>query len=77
MLAEADGATLIAAAQLQHALTQAQRIALDGPLNAATATAGLRSLLARAGGVGAFENLVILLADLQARAHDVHRAVLA
>jgi glutamate-ammonia-ligase adenylyltransferase len=76
VLGESDADALIAAAALEHALTQALRIALDGPLDAETATAGLKTLLARAGGVGAFENLQTLLADLQFRAHEVHRDIL-
>jgi [glutamine synthetase] adenylyltransferase / [glutamine synthetase]-adenylyl-L-tyrosine phosphorylase len=75
-LGESEADTLIAAAQLQHALTQALRIALDGPMDAAAATAGLKSLLARAGGVAAFDSLQTLLADLQARAHRVHETIL-
>jgi glutamate-ammonia-ligase adenylyltransferase len=76
VLSEGDADALIAAASLEHALTQALRIALDGPLEAETATAGLKTLLARAGGVAAFENLQTRLADLQSRAHQVHQAIL-
>ena len=71
-LGEIDAEALIAAADLQHALTQALRIALDGPLDAGSATPGLKALLARAGAVSDFEVLQKLLADLQARARQVY-----
>lgn len=77
VLSENDAEVLIAAAKLQHALTQALRIALDGTLVAETATPGLKALLARAGDVGSFENLQKLLADLQVRARQVFVQTLA
>ncbi len=67
----ADAETLIAAANLEHALTQALRIALDGTLDAAGATPGLKGLLARAGEVSDFGALQNRLADLQARTRQV------
>jgi glutamate-ammonia-ligase adenylyltransferase len=70
-LAEADAAVLTAAAELQLALMQVLRIALDGSLDPETATPGLKLLLTRAAGVGDFANLQRLLADLQGRAHAV------
>jgi glutamate-ammonia-ligase adenylyltransferase len=70
-LGQTDADTLIAAANLEHALTQALRIALDGSLDAATATPGLQALLARAGEVSDFGTLQKLLADLQSRARQV------
>jgi glutamate-ammonia-ligase adenylyltransferase len=75
-LGETDADALIAAANLEHALTQALRIALDGPLDAATATPGLKALLARAGEVGDFAVLQKLLADLQARARQIFERTL-
>ncbi|HXS08183.1 MAG TPA: bifunctional [glutamine synthetase] adenylyltransferase/[glutamine synthetase]-adenylyl-L-tyrosine phosphorylase [Rhizomicrobium sp.] len=56
-LREADARILIEAAALEQALTQILRIALDETLDAATASAGLKGLLARAGGVGDFDAL--------------------
>ncbi|MDE2134294.1 MAG: bifunctional [glutamine synthetase] adenylyltransferase/[glutamine synthetase]-adenylyl-L-tyrosine phosphorylase [Alphaproteobacteria bacterium] len=76
-LGGADAEALIAAANLQHALTQALRIALDGPLDAATATPGLRALLARAGGAADFAVLQTLLAEHQARARRIFERVMA
>jgi [glutamine synthetase] adenylyltransferase / [glutamine synthetase]-adenylyl-L-tyrosine phosphorylase len=70
-LSETDAAVLTAAAELQLALMQVLRIALDGPLDPEAATPGLKLLLTRAAGVGEFANLQHLLADLQTRAHQV------
>jgi glutamate-ammonia-ligase adenylyltransferase len=70
-LTEPDAAVLTAAAELQLALMQVLRIALDGALDPETATPGLKLLLTRAAGVGDFANLQRLLSDLQARAHAV------
>ncbi len=75
-LGEIEADALIAAAKLEHALTQALRIALDGPLDAETATPGLKALLTRAGEVGDFAVLQKLLADLQARARQIFERVL-
>ena len=75
-LGEIDAEALIAAANLEHALTQALRIALDGPLDAETATPGLKALLARAGEVKDFAVLQKLLADLQARARQIFERTL-
>jgi len=77
VLGAADAGALIAAAALQHALTQVLRIALDGPLDVETATPGLKALLLRAGGVEQFAGLQKLLADLQARARQAFERVLA
>ncbi len=74
-LPPAAAGTLITAAELQLALSQVLRIALDGPLDPATATPGLKALLAHAAGVEKFENLERLLADLQTRAHLVFQEV--
>jgi glutamate-ammonia-ligase adenylyltransferase len=71
ILSEADAIILATAAELQLALLQVLRIAVDGPLDTTTATSGLKALLARAGGVSRFESLERLLADLQTRAHAV------
>ncbi|MBU6297334.1 MAG: bifunctional [glutamine synthetase] adenylyltransferase/[glutamine synthetase]-adenylyl-L-tyrosine phosphorylase [Alphaproteobacteria bacterium] len=72
-----DAEALIAAANLQHALTQALRIALDGPLDADSATPGLKALLVRAGEVRQFAELQRLLADRQTHARQIFDRVLA
>jgi [glutamine synthetase] adenylyltransferase / [glutamine synthetase]-adenylyl-L-tyrosine phosphorylase len=77
VMADGDARILITAARLQHALTQALRIALDGTLAPQTATSGLKALLARAGEISDFDKLQDLLADLQGRAHAVFDRVLA
>jgi glutamate-ammonia-ligase adenylyltransferase len=61
-----DSATLTAAAELETALTQVLRIAVDGEFDAASATSGLRALLARAGGEEDFAALEAKLRRLQA-----------
>ena len=71
VLGEADANVLTAAAELQQALMQVLRIAVDGTLDPAGATAGLRSLLARAGGADDFPKLERRLADAQDRAHAI------
>jgi len=75
-LGEIDAEALIAAANLEHALTQALRIALDGPLDADAASPGLKALLARAGEVKDFAVLQKLLADLEARARRIFERTL-
>ncbi len=75
-LNEGDADALIAAARLEHALTQALRIALDGTLDADGATPGLKALLARAGEVADFGNLQKLLTDLQTRSRRIFEHVL-
>jgi glutamate-ammonia-ligase adenylyltransferase len=64
-LAPEDARTLLEAAGLEHALTQVLRIALDGTLEPADATPGLKMLLARAGGTSDFTNLESSLFKLQ------------
>ncbi|HWA91732.1 MAG TPA: bifunctional [glutamine synthetase] adenylyltransferase/[glutamine synthetase]-adenylyl-L-tyrosine phosphorylase, partial [Rhizomicrobium sp.] len=59
---------LIEAASFQHALIQVLRIAVDGTLDPAQATPGLKALLARAGGASDFAEVEARLADLQSRA---------
>jgi len=76
-LGAADADVLIAAANLQHALTQVLRIALDGPLDVGAATPGLKALLTRAGGVDQFAGLQKLLAERQTRARGAFERVLA
>jgi glutamate-ammonia-ligase adenylyltransferase len=64
-LKDEDTATLVASAQLQHALTQALRIAVDETPNIEEATAGLKALLARAAEMGSFAQTQARLAALQ------------
>jgi [glutamine synthetase] adenylyltransferase / [glutamine synthetase]-adenylyl-L-tyrosine phosphorylase len=71
LLDPADAETLIGAARLEQALTQILRIALEESFDAAVATAGLKALLARAGGAAQFAGLE---ADLFRR-QDAVRAV--
>jgi glutamate-ammonia-ligase adenylyltransferase len=71
ILSEPEAIILATAAELQLALLQVLRIAVDGPLDPDAATPGLKALLARACGVARFENLQRLLCDLQTRAHAV------
>ncbi len=56
---------LIEAARLQQSLTQVLRIAIDGTLEPATATEGLKSLLAKAAGVADFAVVETALAHAQ------------
>ncbi len=77
MLEAYDAGDLIAAAQLQHALVQVLRIAVDGTLDPDAASESLKSLLARAGGCTGFAELEFRLADLQARAHRAFLKLLA
>ena len=56
-LGEADARLLIETAELEQALTQVLRIALDETLEAETSSAGLKALLARAGGATDFATL--------------------
>ncbi len=53
----ADAEALIEAARREHGLTQALRIALDGPFKQEAATRGLKALLARAGNAPDFATL--------------------
>ncbi|MGD0143783.1 MAG: bifunctional [glutamine synthetase] adenylyltransferase/[glutamine synthetase]-adenylyl-L-tyrosine phosphorylase [Rhizomicrobium sp.] len=62
---------LIAAAKLQHALTQVLRIAVDGVLEPEKATPGLKMLLARAGDTSDFAILEAQLADTQSRVRKI------
>jgi glutamate-ammonia-ligase adenylyltransferase len=63
--------TLIAAARLEQALTQILRIALNETLKAEEATAGLKDLLAGAGGAADFAALQDRLFALQDRVHAI------
>jgi glutamate-ammonia-ligase adenylyltransferase len=65
-LAADDAMALTTAAALETALMQVLRIAVDGEFDAASATPGLKALLARAGGEGDFAALEAKLKRLQA-----------
>jgi [glutamine synthetase] adenylyltransferase / [glutamine synthetase]-adenylyl-L-tyrosine phosphorylase len=77
ILAMEEAEVLLAAAKLQHALTQVLRIALDGTLDPSTASAGLKALLARAAGAKDFAVLEQKLFSLQSRAHAVFERVIS
>jgi glutamate-ammonia-ligase adenylyltransferase len=67
----------IEAASFQHALMQVLRIAVDGTLDPAAATPGLKALLARTGGAKDFTELEARLAMHQANARAVFEDVMA
>jgi len=71
-LANADAALLVAAAALQHALTQVLRVALDEtPKTLEDATPGLKALLVQAGEAADFPALEARLFELQARVRAI------
>jgi glutamate-ammonia-ligase adenylyltransferase len=69
VLSREDASLLIETADLEQALTQILRIAVDGTLEPEQASAGLKTLLARAAGVPDF---VRLERELHARQKAVH-----
>jgi [glutamine synthetase] adenylyltransferase / [glutamine synthetase]-adenylyl-L-tyrosine phosphorylase len=75
-LAPAQARTLIDAAALEHALTQVLRIALDGTLDPAHATPGLKALLVRAAGADDFDALEMRLADTQLAVRELLNTLL-
>ncbi len=77
LLSYHDANVLIGAARLQQALTHVLRIAVDGVLDPAEATEGLKALLVRAGGAPDFPALEKALVAAQAEAHDVFRRLVA
>jgi glutamate-ammonia-ligase adenylyltransferase len=77
LLSVQDTKTLVAAAALQHALTQTLRIALDGTLDPKTATPGLKDLLVRAAGVEDFAELEARLAETQSSVRRIYERVLS
>jgi len=74
---QTGGATLIDAAALEHALTQVLRIALDGTLEPAEATPGLKALLMNAAGVDDFAKLETRLTTVQAATRDSLNRILS
>jgi glutamate-ammonia-ligase adenylyltransferase len=77
VLEPADAQTLISAARLEHALQQVLRIAVEGTLDPAQATPGLKGLLARAAGTADFETVEGHLVDAQARARKIFSRLLS
>ena len=76
-LGNADAAILVAAASLQHALTQVLRVALDEtPKNLDDATPGLKALLVQAGEAADFAALEARLFDLQTRVRAIFERVM-
>jgi glutamate-ammonia-ligase adenylyltransferase len=76
LLEIADAEMLIAAARLEHGLTQVLRIALDGPLKPDTATRGLKALLARSGDAPDFSALEAQLTETQAQVRAIFRRLI-
>ncbi len=76
VLAGPDAAALIDAAELESALTHVLRIAVEGTLDPATATPGLKTLLMRADGSENFEALELRLADAQMAVREIFGRVM-
>jgi len=72
-----EASALIGACELQHALTQVLRIAVDGVLDPAHATTGLKALLVRAGEADDFTALEQKLARVQSAARAIYEQFLA
>jgi len=77
LLGEADAGLLIETARLEQALTQILRIALDETLDAETASAGLKALLAHAGGAADFPSLEQELSARQDAVRAAFRRLMA
>jgi glutamate-ammonia-ligase adenylyltransferase len=71
-----DASVLIAAAGLQHALTQVLRVALDETPKMAEATPGLKALLVQAAEAASFPALEARLFGLQRAAREVFEKVM-
>lgn len=67
----ADAETLIAAARLEHGLTQVLRITLEGAFKPDRATRGLKALLVRAGDAPDFAALEAQLAETETRVRTI------
>ncbi|HSM96424.1 MAG TPA: bifunctional [glutamine synthetase] adenylyltransferase/[glutamine synthetase]-adenylyl-L-tyrosine phosphorylase, partial [Rhizomicrobium sp.] len=76
-IAADDAVALTNAAELQTSLMQVLRIAVDGEFDAATATPGLKGLLARAGGAADFAALEHNLCGLQTQVAAIFQRVIA
>ena len=77
LLSVPDAEVLIAAAGLQHALTQVLRIALDETPVIEDATPGLKGLLTRAAEAGSFAEAHARLIDLQRATRGIFNRLLA
>ncbi|HEX5280195.1 MAG TPA: bifunctional [glutamine synthetase] adenylyltransferase/[glutamine synthetase]-adenylyl-L-tyrosine phosphorylase [Micropepsaceae bacterium] len=77
VLDASDHGALAAAALLQQELTQVLRVATEGEFLPATASVGLRALLARVAGVPDFAELELLLHRRQAAARAVFERVMS
>ena len=76
VLSASEAAELIDAGLLQHALTQALRIALDGPFQPEAASPGLKALLTRAGATKDFPTLEARLYAAQKRVGTIFKRVI-
>jgi glutamate-ammonia-ligase adenylyltransferase len=75
-LAASDADVLIAAARLEHGLTQVLRIAVDGPFDPQAASRGLKALLARDADAPDFSVLASELEETEARVHAIFERLL-
>ncbi len=75
VLTRDDAQILIPAAGLYHNLTQVLRLCLERPFNAATASPGLKNLLACAAGMPDFEALEKHLAETVASVHAAYERI--
>ena len=75
-LDHADANVLVAAAELEQALAQILRIAIDGTLDPAAASPGLKALLMRSGGANDFATLEAELARAQDAVREIFERVL-
>jgi glutamate-ammonia-ligase adenylyltransferase len=75
-LTSVDAKVLNEAASLEQALTQVLRLAVETTLDSATATSGLKALLARAGDAKDFARLENDLAGLQDRARAIYERIM-
>jgi glutamate-ammonia-ligase adenylyltransferase len=76
-LSDGDADCLIDGCELQHALTQVLRIAIDGVLDPEAATPGLKALLSRAGDAEDFQALERKLAAAQTLCRAIFEDVLS
>ena len=76
VLDDTDAETLIDAAGFQQAMTQILRIAIEGTLDPAAASPGLKARLLRAGGAGDFDLLEAELAHVQGDVREIFERVL-
>jgi glutamate-ammonia-ligase adenylyltransferase len=77
VLGAGDAERLIAAARLEHGLTQVLRIAVEGTFNPETATHGLKTLLARAGDARDFRALDTQLAETEREVRSIFDRLMA